>query len=177
MPDSTLISSFSTAPSRACSYKVSFCSNSFFLQTSQLTFFATLPYRLFHFFWAHFSHSLVMYRTLSLFSHTIYTGGFHWSYQCFTSSSLDWLPASVRHTTMLLFEPLNHFLITIITFFLYQLSPSFSWWIASALVFHSTPLLFLFFKLYSQYSYSRINCLSCWYPSNKVFVRVSKIEP
>ena len=35
MSHSTLISSFSTAPSRACSYHFSLCSNPFFLQISQ----------------------------------------------------------------------------------------------------------------------------------------------
>ena len=43
MSHSTLFSSFSTVPSGAYSYHFSLCSNLFFLQISQWTFFATCP--------------------------------------------------------------------------------------------------------------------------------------
>ena len=67
---------------------------------------------------------------------------------------------------------------SIATFFPYQLSPSFRWWIVRALVFYSTFLLvLLFLKFYTRYILSRINFLSCRYPYNKVFFRVSNIEP
>ena len=143
MSRSALISLFSTAPSGACSYHFSLCCNLFFLQISQWTFFATLSCRLLYSFWANFLHLLVMCCTLSPFSHTTYTGGFHWSYRCGTSYSLSWLSAPVRHTTMHLFQPLNHLLISIATCFPYQLSPSFPWLIVRAFVFHSTFLLVL----------------------------------
>ena len=67
MSHCTLISSFSTAPSTACSYHFSMCSNLFFLQISQWTFFATLSCRLLYYFWANFSQPLVMCCTLSPF--------------------------------------------------------------------------------------------------------------
>ena len=47
MPHSTLISSFSLAPSGVCSYNFSLYSDLFFLQISQSTFFPTLPCCLF----------------------------------------------------------------------------------------------------------------------------------
>ena len=50
MSHSTLISSFSTAPSGACPCHFSLCSNLFFLQISQLTFVATLSCRLLYSF-------------------------------------------------------------------------------------------------------------------------------
>ena len=139
---STLISSFSTAPSGACSYHFSLCCNPFFLQISQWTFFETLLCVAFCILFEPIFHiHLLCVAHFQLFSHIIYTGGFHWGDQCGTSCSLSWLPAPVHHTTMLLFQPLNHLLITITTFFPYQLSLSFPWWIVSAFVFHSTFLL------------------------------------
>ena len=139
---STLISSFSTAPSGACSYHFSLCCNPFFLQISQWTFFETLLCVAFCILFEPIFHiRLLCVAHFQLFSHIIYTGGFHWCDQCGTSCSLSWLPAPVHHTTMLLFQPLNHLLITITTFFPYQLSLSFPWWIVSAFVFHSTFLL------------------------------------
>ena len=45
-----------TTPSGTCSYHFSVCSNPFFVQKSQWTFFATLLCRLLYSFWAHFSH-------------------------------------------------------------------------------------------------------------------------
>ena len=50
MSHSTLTSSFSTAPSGACSYHFLMCYNPFFLQISQSTFFATLSCRLLYSF-------------------------------------------------------------------------------------------------------------------------------
>ena len=88
MSYSTLISSFSTAPSGACSYHFSLCSNhSFYKYPKELSFqhcrvvFCIIFEPIFHICLcvAHFH----------LLSHTICTGGFHWSYRCGTSYSLS----------------------------------------------------------------------------------------
>ena len=78
---------------------------------------------LFKFLSQFFTTACYVLHTFTFFSHTIYTGDFHWSYRCGTSYSLSWLPIFVRHTTMLLSQPLNHLLITIAKLFCYQLSP------------------------------------------------------
>ena len=74
MSHSTLISSFSTAPSGACLYHFSLCSNLFSLQICQWTFFATLC-RLSYNFWTNFSHPLVMCCIFSPFFPTQSTQG------------------------------------------------------------------------------------------------------
>ena len=117
MSHSTLISSYSTASSGVCSYYFSLCLTcSFYKYTNGLSLqhfrvvFCILFETIFHI-------RLLCVAHFHRFSHTTYTGGFHWSYRCGTSHSLFSLPAPVRHTTMLLFQPLNHLLITIATFF------------------------------------------------------------
>ena len=89
MSHSTLISSYSTAPSGVCSYHFSLCLTcSFYKYPNELSLqhfrvvFCILFETIFHIrllFVAHFLR----------FSHTIYTGGFHWSYRCGTSYSLS----------------------------------------------------------------------------------------
>ena len=121
----TFTSSFSTAPSGACSYNFSVFSNRFFLQRSQWSFFATLPCRLIYSFWANFSHPLTKCCTLSPFFHIICTGGFHWYYRCGALNSLPLWPVPVQQITMLLFRSFSHFCIIIAKFYSYQLSMAF----------------------------------------------------
>ena len=107
MSDSTLISLFSTAPSRACSYNFSTvltCSiykypNKLSLQHC-CAIFCILYEPIFHICLLCVAHSP--------FSHKIYAGGFNLSYWCGTSYNLSWLPAPEWHTTMLLFQPLDN---------------------------------------------------------------------
>ena len=113
----TFTSSFFTAPSGMCSYQFSVCSNPFFLQRSQWTFFATLSCRLLYSLWDNVSHPLTKYCTLSPFLHIICTSNFHLSYQCGAWRSLAWWPVPVQHITALLFRSLNLFWITIVRFY------------------------------------------------------------
>ena len=77
MPHSTLISSFSAAPSGACSYHFSLCSNLLFLQVSQWNFVATLSCCLFCIlFEPPFHVCLLCVAHFHHFSHTIYTRTF-----------------------------------------------------------------------------------------------------
>ena len=77
----------------------------FFLQRSQLTFFATLSCCLLYSFWATFSHPLTKCCTLSpFFPHIICAKGFHWSYRCSALYSLSWWPVPVQYITTLLFR-------------------------------------------------------------------------
>ena len=56
---------------------ISLCSNPFFLQIFQWTFFPTLPCLLLYLLWGNFSHPLVMCCTLSpFFPHNLHKGAF-----------------------------------------------------------------------------------------------------
>ena len=89
MSHSTLISSFSTAPSGACSYRTFHCvlTHSFYKYPNELSLqhccvvFFILFEPIFHI-------HLLCVAHFPLFSHTVYTGGFHWSYRCGTLYSL-----------------------------------------------------------------------------------------
>ena len=96
-----------------------------------------------------------------LFSHTIYTGGFHWSYWCGPSYSSFWL-LLLWGTQQCFCQPLNHLLITIDTFFSYQLSSSFPWWIVHAFIFPPTFLLvfYIFYPISFLHFLSPIHFLS-----------------
>ena len=98
----------------------------------------TLSCRLLQSFWANFSHPFTMCCTLSIFFHIICTTGFHWSYLCIASHSLFWWPVSLQHITKLLYRSSNHFWITIVKIYLYQLSLAFPWWTVRAFSFHTS---------------------------------------
>ena len=101
-------------------------------------YYYTLSCHLLQSFWANFSHPFTMCCTLSIFFHIICTTGFHWSYLCIASHSLLWWPVSLQHITKLLYRSSNHFWITIVKIYLYQLSLAFPWWTVRAFSFHTS---------------------------------------
>ena len=84
-----------------------------------------------------------------------------------------------QHITKLLFQSSNHFWITIVKFYPYQLSLTFPWRTAHAFSFHQIRfkfLSFLFFKFSARYSIFCIDYLSFSNSPDEVFFRIENIK-